>query len=129
MSASSQLGDVFAAILPSRFKVVGEPRELDALQAREPVVVVIRTSLEPGNRARVRVNTFAVWVIQPKQFEGAEDALDDDLDEVLALIDGDERLLWTNAERSTYGRNDDGNDTYPAYRITLTLATSVQIKE
>ena len=128
MSASSQLGDVFAEILPPRFKVVGEPRELDALQAREPVVVVIRTSLEPGPRARVRINTFAVWVIQPKQFD-AEDALDDDLDEVLALIDGDERLLWTNAERSTYGRNEDGNDTYPAYRINLTLATSVQIKE
>lgn len=128
MSASSQLGDVLAELLPPRFKVIGEPRELDALSAREPVVMVIRTTLEPGNRASVRLNTFAVWVIQPKQIE-AEDALDDDLDEVLAAIDGDERLLWTTAERSTYVRNEQANDTYPAYRITITLATSVQPKE
>lgn len=127
-SARKQLASVLRAALTRRYRVLDAPVEVDALEARKPVVQVIRTELEPGTRIGERLNTFAVWLIQPRQIE-SEDALDNDLDELLAAIDSDGRLLWTRAERSTFVRGDDGSDTYPAYRLTITLATSVQPKE
>ncbi len=95
--------------LPRQFKIIPEPRTMDELEARRPVVMLIRTNIKPAGTANYLAD-FAIWVIEPKLID-PEDALDDALDAVVLALDGLEFLLWTDAERSTYRD-------HPAWRIS-----------
>jgi hypothetical protein len=98
------------AKLPKRYLVIG-PRTLDAIDARRPVVMVIRTTTEPApNYAGSYLSTFGIWVINPKLIE-PDDDLDDNLDAVILALDAYDFVAWTTAERSTY-------EDQPAYRLT-----------
>jgi hypothetical protein len=105
------------AKLPSKYLVTG-PRTVDVLDARRPLVMVIRTNTEPApNYSGSYLSTFAIWVIQPKQI-APDDDLDDDLDAVILALDAYDFVAWTGAERSTY------LDDYPAYRLTANTIDS-----
>lgn len=110
MNSRRGLIAALVAKLPRKYQVIG-PRTLDALDARRPVVMVIRTDTAPAaNYAGSYLSTFGIWVIQPKTIE-PEDDLDDDLDAVILALDSYNFVAWTAAERSTY-------EDQPAYRIT-----------
>lgn len=108
---NSRLGlmGALAAKLPARYKVIA-PKALDAIEPKHPVVMVIRTNMEPGPNLGSYISTFAVWIIEPKLID-PEDDLDDALDEVIVALDGYDFVTWTDAERSTYLDQ-------PAYRLT-----------
>lgn len=110
MNSRRGLMAALVAKLPKRY-LVAEPRTLDALDARRPVVMVIRTDTAPAaNYAGSYLSTFALWVICPKTIS-AENDLDDNLDDVILALDSYNFVAWTTAERSTY-------EDQPAYRIT-----------
>jgi hypothetical protein len=113
MNARQGLADALAKKLGRKYKVIPKPREMDALEAGRPVVMVIRTDVQPAANAQGSyLNEIAVWVIDPSIED--EDALDDALDATILAIDDYPFVIWTKAERSTYG------ELYPAYRIATT---------
>lgn len=117
MNSRKGLADELTKVLPKKYKVVAEPRVLDALEAHRPVVMLIRTSMAPAlNSQGSYLSEIVVWVIEPKTID-AEDDLDDALDAVLLALDSFGFLTWSKAERSTYVDQ-------PAYRIETTNITS-----
>lgn len=114
MNARKGLAAALAKKLGRRYKVIPQPRTIDAIEAGKPVVMVIRTDVAPAANAQGSyLNELAVWVIDPSAVD--EDALDDALDAVILAIDSYPFVIWTKAERSTYGDNE-----YNAYRIATT---------
>lgn len=105
--------------LGRRYKVIDHPRNLDAVETKRPVVMLIRTEMKPAANAQgAYLNEIAVWIIEPKTID-AEDALDDALEDVILALDAFPGVLWTSAERSTYG-----DDEQPAYRIQTTTVST-----
>lgn len=109
---------VAAVLAPLEWRTVAVPADLDAVTG--PTLVVFREKVEPSTAALgVRLSTLAVWVLDPRQDPRAgEDLLDASLDAVLAVLDSDPALAWSDAERGTYA------DKWPAYRVTITLLES-----
>jgi hypothetical protein len=115
-----ELGELLTKELPRKFKVIPQPRNTDTIEAKHPVVLVIRTSRKPSPAAMGQYfDEFAIWVIEPKIID-PEDDLDDALDAVILALDAYPNITWTEAERSTYAEEN------PAYRIA---ATAVATKE
>lgn len=121
MSTRSQVAAQLAAILPATLRVIDHPREIDTPgDDLTGVVIVHRRSIAkhphagPGNY----LETFAIWLIEPLVDEQlAEDSLDANLQLVIDALDGVSWGDWQTAERTTF------IDTYPAYRVDLTLST------
>jgi hypothetical protein len=110
MNSRQGLMAALEAKLDKKYRVI-EPKVLDALEPKHPVVMVIRTNLVPnGTSGGLYRSSYAIWVIEPKTID-PEDDLDDCLDDVVTALDEYQFVIWTDAERSTY-------DEQPAYRIT-----------
>lgn len=115
MSARAYVADVLE---PTGFRIVAAPVDLDAVPA--PTIILYREKVEPSTAALgMRLSTLAVWVLDPRQDpRAAEDPLDASLDDVLAALDSDTSLAWSEAVRGTYA------DKWPAYQITVSLIES-----
>ncbi|MGG7509434.1 hypothetical protein [Plantibacter sp. YIM 135249] len=112
--------ELHKAGLPKRYKIVDNPRSIDALERGRPVVQLIQTTVSHAPNAQGSyLCKFAIWVIEPKLID-PEDDLDAALAEVITALDQLAFLSWETAERSTYGGGPEttGN---PAYRIDATV--------
>lgn len=115
--------DVLAALAlpPSRFRCLPNATPPDRIEVGKIVVMVYRTALEPAPQHGVRVNALDLWLLTPKESlapDGADDDLDDALDQVLAAIDAAPQLTWSTAERGVW------EDSAHGYKITLSIPTT-----
>lgn len=111
-----------ALVLPNQYRVIPFQAGLDRIEVGKVVVILYRATVRPAPQHQAIVNELEAWVLIPKVKPGdADEALDDALDVVLAAIDTAPGLLWTDAERGVW------DDTYPGYKITLTVTTSKEL--
>lgn len=115
-SLRSQLATELKALLPTTVKIVDVPRGLDGIEAKRPVVMLYRTSVQKApNGIGTLFNTFSLWIVSPNvDPKRSEDQLDEMLDTVLTALLSISWLKWTQAVRSTFG-----DQQAPAYEITL----------
>lgn len=121
MSVRSELAAALKPLLPAKTKIIDSPRSIDGLEANKPVVMLYRETVEKApNAIGDYFNTFAIWVISPGiDPVRAEDALDDQLDDLIQALDQISWLNWQSAERSVFGDNQ-----APAYKVKLTVVTN-----
>lgn len=112
----AQLASELKALLPNTVKIVDVPRGLDGIEAKRPVVMLYRTSVQKApNGIGSFFNTFSLWIVSPNiDPKRSEDQLDEMLDVVLAALFEVSWLKWSTATRSTFG-----DQQAPAYEITL----------
>jgi hypothetical protein len=125
MNGRQLVAEALRVSLPRRkYRILPGPSALQSVQAGNPVVMVVRTNLEPSPHAQLGQyrQEFDIWLIEPKQLgTEAEDSLDNALEDLIAAIDGERGpgwLTWITAERSTYSLDVDPPKTHPAYRIS-----------
>jgi hypothetical protein len=84
-------------------------------------LLVHRTNIAPGPTVGEQTHTLAVLVFVPQTTPdgSAEDALDGAADALIEALTPLDWLIWTGAERINY------QDTYPAYRFTVTVQTTI----
>ena len=119
MSTRQVLLDALKPQLPKRWKLVPYQTNLDTVDV---VTVMFKIKTIGRTPAAPRVNhtvTFTVTIIEPKDTPGtSDDALDDELDDLLFALDATDDLVWRSATRVTY------NATNPAYDIDLDVITA-----
>lgn len=106
-------------------RVVPDPRGVAELGA--PMLQLVRTSSKPAPQAPhgSLQSDFDLWLVLPYQdAEAGEDALDDQLDELLVLLESLDWVLWESATRSNYG--DAG---WIAYKIPVSTIHKMTTKE
>lgn len=85
------------------------------------VVIIIRDRIDPATVPGHYIETHQVWVLDPHvDREISENALDSTTDDVLGAL-ADPAAPWVrfeSAERDTFA------DKYPAYRLTVTIAST-----
>lgn len=115
MSLRSDIADALTAALPD-YKVMPYKRELDG--ATMPVVMVHRSAVNKTLRHAALEHKVDVHVLIPETWgERVEDAADEALEAVLAVIEDISDLEWTTAERSTYNN-------FAGWEVTLTATTA-----
>lgn len=108
-------------ILPPDYVLRPNATPLDTIT--RPTLQLKQLALEPsreapqGNLAVEFILTLASPLTAP---QAAEDALDDDVVELLAALDRIEWVAWTRAEKVVTGRA----EAYLAYDVTLTVQTT-----
>lgn len=122
MTLRAEIAALLEAALPSNIKIVDNPRSLDGVEAKRPVVQLYRQSLEKApNAVGTYVHTFAIWLISPNiDPRRSDDNLDEYLDLLLPALDSIPSLRWTTAARSVYG-----DQQAAAYEITATVLTTI----
>lgn len=101
--------------LPRRWKIIPYGTKIDELTAKQVVAMIILESVQRAPEAPqgALLVTFSLIVIDPATGPATrEDALDDDLTEMLWAIDEVETLSWTSAQRTIFQNR-------VAYDITL----------
>ena len=112
MSVRTDLAATLSTALPT-FQVIGYPRTPDAVTG--PTVALWQSMVRPwGDQWRVDLD---LWVLHGgDDMERLEDALDANLDEVIAVLLDLPGLMWEQAERLALA------DIFHGYKITLTAA-------
>lgn len=88
-----------------------DPGAIDRVTVLVWVESINREVNAPNTHRRV---AYTLTVIEPKTEPGAsDDALDNDLFDLLDALDESPNLTWSNGQRITWA------DSYPAYSITL----------
>jgi hypothetical protein len=121
MTLRAQIATALAANLPANVKIIDNPRSLDGVEAKRPVVQLYRTRLAKApNALGTLQHTFAIWLISPNvDPRKSDDNLDEYLDVVLDAINAIQYVTWTDAVRSVYG-----DQQAPAYEITANVITT-----
>jgi hypothetical protein len=122
-TARQDLAAHLTATLPAEMKVISA---LEALtNAKRPVVMVTRSSIEPPPTYQTRDDVLVVWLLSPNLDPvAAEDDLDTNLDVVLAALEATgtggsqmPALHWTSGQRDVF------NGQFHAFRIQVTHRT------
>lgn len=102
------------------WRVMDHEGKVGRINAREAVLQVVRSRVTPSPRLGADLDhTLWLRVLVGVQEPGErDDALDARLDLVLAAIDGDPLLTWSEAEAGTY------DETFPSYVVTVTTSTA-----
>jgi hypothetical protein len=121
MTLRAQIATELAAVLPSNIKIVDNPRSLDGVEAKRPVVQLYRSRLsKAANALGTYQHTFSIWLVSPNiDPRRSDDTLDEYLDILLPALGTIQYLNWTDAVRSVYG-----DQQAPAYEITATVLTT-----
>ena len=117
MSARSDLASALKPHLPKRWMVVRADRPIDEIVV--PTLMISQRTIEPApNAAGNHLVTFRLTIMDPHDDENAaEDALDDEVDDLLFALDQVDGLWWTEAQKLTaQGKR--------AYQITLKAASA-----
>jgi hypothetical protein len=97
-----------------QLKVLDTVEALTNLQRAGVMVTRSAIAHPPDNTADQRDDELTVWLVSTHVDLGkAEADLDENLDEVLAVIDAHEFLHWTAGERAMF------NDEWHAFRLTV----------
>ncbi|MBF4565398.1 hypothetical protein [Plantibacter sp. VKM Ac-2876] len=119
-SPRQYLADTIKPLLPKRWNLVPyQAPSLDKLAV--PTVVISTKSFTPTPTAprSSLTHTFTVTVIDPAtDNEKAEEALEDEVMELVYALEQLDSLVWENAERVQWA------DRLMAWDITLTLITT-----
>lgn len=120
-STRRQLAAKLAEELGDTFTIVDHPDVVDDPADRiEGVIVGIRERIAPGPVRGSLQETHQLWLLDPLTDRAAsEDALDLNLNRVLAVLEDAEWCSFTEAARDTF------DQTYPAYRITLEIVSKL----
>jgi hypothetical protein len=121
MSLRSQIAAELAAALPSNIKIIDNPRSIDGMEAKRPVVQLYRSRLsKAANAIGTYQHSFSIWLISPNiDPRRSDDNLDEYLEILLPALSSIQYLNWTEAVRSVYG-----DAQAPAYEITATVLTT-----
>ncbi len=123
MGTRKDLATLLAAGLPKTIRIIDHPADIDPLGARvRAAVMLIRQTIEKApNKQGSFIESFDVWVIEPKIDDNgtSEDSLDESLDLVLvALSASTKSVTWSKATRSKFPKPE-----LPAYKIDAQLIT------
>ena len=119
MSVRAQLANDIKPHLPKKWKVVPYQTNLDTVDVVTVMLKLSTVERTPAAPLASHTVTFTMTVIEPVTTPGdADDAVDDDLDDLLFALDATENLIWSTATRVTY------NDRNPAYDIDLEVVTT-----
>lgn len=113
-TARQDLVDYLRARLPATMRVIDTVEALE--HVRRAVVMVTRSAISPNpeNLVDQRDDELTVWLISPHvDLVKAELDLDENLDRVLAVIEGHAFLHWTAGVREVFA------DEWHAFRLTV----------
>lgn len=100
------------------WRVIPHADGLDRVEARELAAVVFTTNVEAGP-ARILENTIQVWIVSGRARPGgADDVLDQGLDDMITALDSINPGLFQSAERGTFQ-----DDNYAAWRVECRFTT------
>lgn len=118
-SARVEVAALLATAVPDGWDVDDHVHDLDGLEPDRPRVMVGTTNVAPGPALGLRAATLRLVLVEPTTDPGdADDALESRLEVLLNILDTLPLVAWTDAERATFA------DTWPAYQITLNVATT-----
>jgi hypothetical protein len=116
MSARKDLKAALKPLLPRNWQIVTADKSLDEIT--KPALIISQRTITPApNALGNHLVTFLLTVMDPRaDEEAAEDALDNEVDDLLFAIDKTKGVWWTSAEKIVYqGKR--------AYQISLQAAT------
>ena len=114
MSARTQVRDALKAQLTG-WQIVADPRQLDVVTKPGAAVLATMKMTRPATYEFNYVqNDLVLWVLTATtKPELIEDDLDDLLLAALAVLEGIEGVLWTEAERGVL------SETFEGWKVTL----------
>ena len=117
MSLRKDLAAILKSELGTGFAVLSSKRSIDGTTL--PVVMVHRKSITAGaSRSRLTTDVEVVVLVPEAEGDGAEDAVDAALDEVLKVLERiEDPIVWTKADRDNF----EGN--FVGFTITLEATT------
>lgn len=119
MHVRTEIANALEAALPDTWTVLDSAQRVDDIEPDQVIVVVYTAAVRPGPALGLRANEVHLWLLDGQQEAGdVDDALDDNLDVLLAQLDRLPLLEWTDAERLLF------LDRFHAYKVTTNVNTS-----
>lgn len=124
MSVRTELEAYLKSKVPSTWKVL----EYGSPTIAKPTLMLYVEKVEPGELLSTTTyntnHTLTLLLLTAKQTgNGAQPELETNLNVVLKALDEHDLLAWTAAENAVY------LDTYPAYKITISIITQTTESE
>lgn len=105
-------------LIPSTWRIIPEQRMPDTITKTTVVLKHLRITRLPAAPIGSLDNSVVITIADPhKETAAAENALDDNVLELVTAIDGHDNISWSLAEKVNV------NDTYLGWDITVAVTT------